>query len=391
MNKRVAIVYDWADTHWGGAEKVLAVLAELFPEATLYTSFVTPSVAWTKKFARVETTWLGRWPRFLHRHKWLLTPFLWAAFASLDVRAYDLIISVTSCAAKNVRTSRQQLHVCYLLTPTRFLWIAPEQYLPVMRFGLWPVIKFLQYIDKKAAARPDKIIAISQLVAERCQKYYGRRVDRVIYPTILDDEPIDHILCTNIDKNCTNCQKNIDVQYDENFKNGSKPFFLFVGRLRAYKKCQACIEACGQLGVPLVIVGAGGQEKFLRQLVDKKSYANVTFVKNISPKCLKMYYNTAYALLAPGEEDFGINLLEANAAGLLVVTHPRSGAAELLDNRQKRTIEERQTQESLKKQVDKIAAAGRQKVPAGEWSRQKFADEFASCINEYVKKHFKQS
>ena len=313
MTKKVALVYDWADTNFGGAERVLLKLQKTYPQADLITAFVDWQKAkWLENFPVVKTSFLQKWPRWLKRKKFWLAPFLPMAFESFDLREYDLIISVASFAAKGVLTAPSQKHLCYLLTPTRFLYSHAEQYQnKVERFFARPISKYLKRWEQVAIWRPDKVATISKLVAERTEEYYGRKPDAVIYPL-------------TVDKKFFTKKQNKEIL-------AGNPYFLCVSRLVKYKKIDVVIRACKNLKVSLKIIGTGPEEKNLRQLA---AGVAVEFLGNVSEKELLNCYNRALALLAPGEEDFGINILEANAAGCWVIANGKSGAMELLNSRQ---------------------------------------------------------
>ncbi|MDD3679535.1 MAG: glycosyltransferase family 4 protein, partial [Candidatus Shapirobacteria bacterium] len=161
---RVALVYDWLDS-WGGAERVLLELNKLFPKAPLYTSLYRPSKAKFAKefFKKIKTSFLQKMSQVDRR---ILGPLMPLAFENFDFSDFDLVISVASFAAKGIITKPTTKHVCYLLTPTRFLWY-PNQY----RGNGFPktINNYLKSWDLVAAKRPDQIITISKTVQNRCQ------------------------------------------------------------------------------------------------------------------------------------------------------------------------------------------------------------------------------
>ncbi|MBQ6154554.1 glycosyltransferase, partial [bacterium] len=309
---------------------------------TLFTSYVNPQATWIKKCSEIRTSFLQSWPSFILKHKAFLSIFLPFAFESFDFNGYDLIISVTSFAAKGILPKPTQKHICYLLTPTRFLYSHTEDYLSKFFLISQPFYRYLRRFDQVAATRPDKIYAISQLVAKRCQKYYHRNVDGVIYPTIFNTR-----------------------EAKEEKKTGlPDKFFLCVGRLTSYKKIKLVIQTCGQLGFPLVVIGTGPEYKSLRKLVNHHHWSQIQLLGNQSEKTLKMYYNKALALVAPGLEDFGINLLEANSQGTLVITHPESGARELLSNDQALDLDPQDLAGSLQKVLQRVYRQSKNRVTA---------------------------
>src|SRR3972149_11167425 len=209
---KTALVYDRVNK-WGGAGRDLLALHELFPDAPLYTSVYNPKAAlWAKVFPKVVPSFLNTIPfaKDKHEHFAYLMPL---AFESLDFSQYDLVISVTSEAAKGIITKPKTLHVCYCLTPTRYLWSHHELYFkdPVFKAIAKPSIRYLKVWDKVAAHRPDIIVAQSKVVQERIKRCY-KRSSKIIYPPV----------------NVEFFSRDLEVKKDK--------FFLLVSRLVAYKR-----------------------------------------------------------------------------------------------------------------------------------------------------------
>ena len=251
---KTAIVYDRVNK-WGGAERVLLVLHEIFPEAPLYTAVYSPKKAkWAKVFPKVIPSFLQKIPILRDRHERLGT-FMPIAFETFDFTGFDLVISVTSEAAKGIITKPGTKHICYMLTPTRYLWSAHDYYFrnPILKLFSRVAVGYLREWDKIAAKRPDKIVAISTAVQKRIKKYY-KRDSKVIFPpagfstTALRSAVVDGV---------------------------KENFYLIVSRLVAYKRTALVIEAFNSLGKRLVIVGSGSQLRFLKL----KAKKNITFIK----------------------------------------------------------------------------------------------------------------
>lgn len=318
MKSRLALIYDRANTAYGGAEQVLLAIQKIYPDITLFSSVYDPQKAkWTKKFNQVQTSFLQKIPLTskLHRYLAALMPF---AFESLDLSAFNIIISVTSAEAKGVITRSDQLHLCYLLSPPRYLYHYQEEYLKQDRFLRLPFINFLAKLalnylkkwDQIAISRPDLIIPIAQIVKTRAKKYYPQvKLENVIYP------PIDTNLITHLDKNSPAI-----IRGD---------YLLLVSRLVPYKNIAPAILACQKLGKKLLIVGEGPEEKNLKSLANQLTL----FKKQLSKKELANLYQHCQAVLSPGLDDFGIVALEANLFGKPVVINQLAGAAELITNR----------------------------------------------------------
>src|SRR3990167_1747574 len=180
--KKIAVVYDWIDK-WGGVERVLLTLQEMFPQAIFYTSYYdSGQAAWAKNL-RIKTSFIQNFPSYIRKSRIACFPFYPYAFETFDFSNFDLVISVTSAFAKSIITKPGTRHICYLLTPTRYLWSHSKDYFgdKFINSVLSPYLANLRKWDFIAAQRPDKIISISSTVSERCQKYYQRESE-VIYP-----------------------------------------------------------------------------------------------------------------------------------------------------------------------------------------------------------------
>jgi hypothetical protein len=182
--RKVALVYDRVNK-WGGAERVLLALHEIFPNAPLYTSvYDVKRAPWASVFPNVRTSPLQKIPFAKLNHEFL-APFMPFAFELFDFSKFDLVISVTSEAAKGIITTPKTFHLCYCLTPTRYLWSGYNEYFKdtVFKGFTKPIISCLRMWDKKASGRPNKIIAISSEVERRIKKFYGRESE-IIFPPV---------------------------------------------------------------------------------------------------------------------------------------------------------------------------------------------------------------
>jgi len=272
---RVALVYDRLNK-WGGAERVLLVLHKLFPDAPLYTSVYNKKKAsWADVFD-IRTSFLQKIPDASSSHE-ILAPLMPLAFESFSFDEYDLVISLTSESAKGIITKPHTLHVCYCLTPTRYLWSGYDEYFknPYLRYLAKPAVSYLRMWDKVAASRPDRYIAISQEVKRRIKKYYDRDSE-VIYP------PVEFGRST----------------FSSLGGNPPAPYFLIVSRLVPYKKIDIAIKVFNKLKLPLKIVGVGSEEKKLKNM----SNNNIEFLGYLTDKELVRYYSDCCALIFPGIE-----------------------------------------------------------------------------------------
>ncbi len=319
--KKVAIVYDRVNK-WGGAERVLLALHEIFPKAPLYTSVYDPAKApWAKVFPVVKTSFLQKVPFTRSNHEFLGT-FMPLAFESFDFSEYDLVISVTSEAAKGIKTEGKTRHICYCLTPTRYLWSGYNEYFKMGLFRSFtkPVVWLLRRWDKKAAGRPDVFVGISKEVRKRIKRYYNRD-SVVIFPPV----------------NVLGAGKQV-----------SPGHYMIVSRLDyGYKKVDLAIRTFNKLGLSLVIVGTGREERLLRKLAKD----NIKFVGKVSEKKLHEYYMGTKALVMPQEEDFGITAVEAQSVGVPVIAYRKGGALDTVVSGKTGIFFDRQTVSSLEKAV----------------------------------------
>lgn len=358
---RVSIVYDRVNK-WGGAERVLLALHEIWPDAPLYTAVYDPGRApWANVFD-VRPSFLQHFPLAKSHHE--LYPWLTQmAFESFSFDQYDVIISVTSAEAKAVITKPHTIHVCYCLTPTRYLWSGYETYQDAAR-GLvkhlhrWMAPRLRNW-DMVASSRPDYYIAISHRVKQRIEKYYKRTVEKVIYP------PVD------VDK--------YSVKSDGDY-------FLVVSRLVGYKRIDAIIRAFNALGLPLVIVGDGYARSELTHLAGP----TIRFVTNhLTDDELAAYYGNCRAFISMADEDFGIAAVEAQAAGKPVISFSESGTSEIVKHGVVGMLFWPQTSEALMetlKQFDTMKIDARACITnASRFSRERFMSQIKSTVEALVK------
>ena len=306
---KVALVYDRVNK-LGGAERVLQALHEIWPKAPLYTAVYDPKKAplWVKNI-RVIPSFLNKVPGASGRHEWL-APLMPLAFESFNFADFDAVVSVTSEAAKGIITRPETLHICYCLTPTRYLYSGYDQYFSslFLRFFCSPVVTYLRHWDQVASQRPDHYLAISKNVQKRIRKYYQQNSE-TIYPPV--DTGKFQIA-------------NIKSRKNSEFKILNSKYFLVVSRLVAYKRVDIVIKAFNRLGLSLKVIGTGNQEKKLKRMAKK----NIEFLGALTDQELLGYYQGCQAVIFPTEEDFGIVPLEAQACGRPVIVYRGGGALE---------------------------------------------------------------
>ena len=296
---RVAIVHDFL-MQMGGAEKVVEVLHEMFPDAPIYTSaFDRDAMPAHYRNWEIHTTFLQRLPlkRRTHRAALLLYP---AAFESFDLSNFDLVVSSSSWFAKGVITQPHTTHICYTHTPMRLAWM-PNSYMKeerismMMRTLMAPGLNYLRTWDVQASMRVDHYVANSRIVADRIQKFY-RRESAVIAP------PVE--------------TKRFYVSPE------TDDYYIMVTRLAPYKRLDLAVRALTQMNRRLKIVGTGRYMEQLRKIAGP----NVEFLGRVSDAELPTLLARAKAYIMPGMEDFGIAPVEANAAGRPVIALGVGGA-----------------------------------------------------------------
>ncbi len=305
--KRVAIAHEWL-TIPGGSEQVVMQLLEMFPQAELFTTVYDPT-PWPALITErpVHASFLNRIPGAV-RHYPKLLPLMNRAFRSFDLSGFDLVLSSNHACAKNVRTPAGALHVCYCHTPMRYAWeegfLEGEEVGRVTRLMLPPLLERLRRQDLVGAGGPDVFVANSNHVAERIERYYGRSAE-VVHPPV-------------------------DVEHFLGLSRAPRDFYLAFGRVVPYKRVDLAVDACTRLGRELAVAGDGRALQSVRAAAGK----GTSFLGKVSEAERDELLSGARALLFPGEEDFGIVPVEAQAAGVPVIAYRVGGASEsVLDGR----------------------------------------------------------
>lgn len=357
---------------------MLLALHELWPEAPLYTSVFNPKTAsWAKKFA-VKPSWLQSLPFFRSRHEWLAWATGWA-FSRFDFSDYEIVVSVTSAEAKFVVVPPKTLHICYCLTPTRYLWSGRSVYEQngTKGLGLRLLGPWLRARDFLAAQRPQVMVAISRVVQRRIEKYY-RRNSKVVYPPV----DIDYF---NMDSMGTN------PMLSDLATPGVAKYYLVVSRLVPYKRVDLAVKAFNRLGKPLIIVGKGSEEKRLKRLAKSM----ISFVGKLTDEELVRYYQSCRAVVFPGEEDFGLVSLEAQAAGKPVIAFSKGGVTETVVAGKTGEFFGEPTVDSLVDAVRRVSKKTYKpeacRNQAARFSQEKFKTIFRQFVEEQWQKHQKKS
>lgn len=347
----------------GGAEKVLKVLADIFPEAPIYTLLYEKENV-DKNFSgrHIETSIIQKLPGGVKHYQWYLY-FMPMAVEFFDLRPYNLVISDTSSFAKGVITSPDTLHVCYCHTPTRYLWSDTHQYLNELKYNKWIkkiislVLNRIRLWDFAAAQRVDYFIANSQTVAGRIKKYY-RRDSVVIYPPV----ETDNFYLSDLSQ-----------QKEE------EKYFLVGCRLAPYKRVDIVIEAFKALGprYRLKIFGDGVDLPRLQEIAAGAS--NIEFLGRVSEGEKARLFSEAQAFINPQEEDFGIAPVESMASGRPVIAYAKGGVTETVINGESGLFFNEQTPEAIQKAVREFEGS--------EWESEKIRRE----AEKYSVENFRKS
>jgi len=300
---RVILAHDWL-TGMRGGERVLEVLCRSFPRAPIYTLIHNPAAVSDVINAHpVTTAWLQRVPGIRQHYRYFL-PFFPGAIERLQPTDADLLISTSHCVAKGLRPPKGARHLCYCFTPMRYAWLFYEEYFgknALKKMALTPYLNRLRAWDHATCNRVDRFVALSRHVQKRILTFYGREAD-VVYP------PVNTSFWTPAPAESAGA-------YD-----------LIVSALVPYKKIEIAVRAYTRLGYPLKIVGTGTQYTRLRRMAG----ACIEFLGRLDDERVRDLYRHCRLLIFPGEEDFGIVPVEAQACGRPVVAYGIGGVRETI-------------------------------------------------------------
>ena len=327
---KVAFIHDWLNGMRGG-EKCLEALLELFPDAQVFTLLhEKDKLSSIISQRHIHSTWIEKLPFWRMKYRYYL-PLFPLAIKSFDLRGFDLVVSISHCVAKGVKVPSGVRHVCYCLTPMRYIWEFQDVYFGSGKFkylrklGMNAVLRWLKHWDLKTVPHVREYVAISEFVKKRIERYYGREAD-VIYP------PVDTEM----------------FYYTQGDKKGD--YDLVVSALVPYKRVDLVIDVYNQNGRRLKIVGAGTEYEKLRE----GSAENIEFLGWMEDRQMRQLYARARVLLFPGIEDFGIVPLEAQACGTPVIAYRSGGALETVIDHKTGLFFDRQEAINLKEVVEKF-------------------------------------
>jgi glycosyltransferase involved in cell wall biosynthesis len=358
---RIAIVHDWL-TGMRGGEKVLDAVCERFPNADLFTLVhLKGSVSPTIERLPTHTSFVQRLPFVKQMYRAYL-PLFPAAVEQFDLDDFDFVLSISHCAVKSVIRPGRARHLCYCLTPMRYAWDQFDAYFGPDRMGaagsavMRRLMNRMAKWDRETAGRADRYVAISHYVAGRIRRYYNRDAT-VVYP------PVETSFFTPATTAGTGA-----------------PYALVVSALVPYKRIDIAIDAARLAGIPLTIVGDGPE----RARLERAAGPDATFLGRKSDEEIRELYRHAAVTLLPGEEDFGIVPVEAQACGTAVVALARGGATETVVNGKTGVLVEDASAPAFADGIARALSASFDRAAirrnAERFSRERFVAELAGAV-----------
>lgn len=352
---KVAIVHDWL-TNMGGAEQVVINFKKVYKEAPIYTTLYNPNNL-DKELQNIDvrTSFLQKKKMVVNHKKYF--PLMPLAFENFNLNEYDVILSSSSSCAKGVITKPGSIHVCYCHTPMRYAWELRDDYTKGMgklkRRLVKILLHYMRIWDLASASRVDYFIANSTEVQKRIKKHY-KRDSVVINPPVRCD--LFNISETDGD------------------------YYFVISRLVGYKRFDLAVQACSELGKKLIVIGEGPEKERLEKLASE----NVTFLGRQPDEVVKKYMAECKALLFPGEEDFGIVPVEAQACGRPVIAYGKGGVIDTVIDGKTGVYFTEQTVESLKEAIIKFEKMKFNKNEIRKHALEFDEKVFQNKIKEYI-------
>ncbi len=362
---KIAILHDYLN-QYGGAERVLEALLDLFPDAHIHTLIYSRERTYGRFHRNVYRTSFLDFPLARRNHRAFI-PFMPLAARRLALREdYDLIISDSAGFAKGIPCHPGTFHLSYCYTPLRYAWELDNYFAnPLFKTVFRPAFDYLRSWDFAAAQRPDEFLAVSGFIAGKIRGCYGRDAT-VIYP------PVDYHR----------------FRYDPALQpsTGRAGHFLAAGRLMHYKKFHLVVDAFLRLRLPLVIVGIGPEKEALRK--QAAGAENIRFLEEIDDKDLRALYNTARAFIFPQVEDFGLVAAEAQACGCPVIAYRAGGALEIVEEGLTGLFFDSQTPDAVVEAVRRADSLTFDRRSIARISRRFSLDRFRQSILSHVPQPF---
>lgn len=361
----LAVIHEWLNVY-GGAERLLTEVLKLYPQGQLHALIHNQkNLAGTPLESRdVKTSFMQQIPRVEHLYRGLL-PLMPFAIESMNVKNFDIVLSISHAVAHGIKTNKDQLHISYVCTPMRYAWHLQNDYLhlhhldkPLVGAAARLTLGLLRRWDTSSSSRADHLLAISHWTAEKIRQAWNRD-SHVIYP------PVDVNRFSSTEKR--------------------EDFYLAVSRLVPYKMTAGIIKAFNELGLPLVIVGDGPEMHHLKKMAKD----NIKLLGYQSDEVVTDLMNRAKGFVYMAVEDFGIAMVEAQAAGCPVIAYGKGGAREIVKDGETGLLFEEQTSRSLIEVVLKFQNMKINSKAASEnaarFSSERFRDEFSTYMNQVVK------
>jgi len=363
---KIAIIHDWLVVN-AGAEKVLKEILELFPEADVFSlvDFLNDKDRQEiLKGKYAKTSFIQKLP-FAKKYFRNYLPLFPKAIESLDLKEYDLIISSSWAVAKGVKKNKNQFHISYCHTPIRYAWDLYDEYVGNLKqpkkFLVEKTLKYIRKWDLISSNRVDLFIANSKFVGERIKRIYNKD-SIVLYP------PVD------------------TKKFDGDMKKDD--FYLVVCRLVKYKKVDLIIKAFNQMpNKKLIVIGNGEEYNHLKKIAKN----NIKLLGYQEDRVVIDYMKRAKAFVYAAIEDFGISVVEAQAAGTPVIALNKGGTKESVINNVTGVLFEKQTHDCIINAVKKFDYINFNlefiKRHAAQFDKEIFKKNFQNLLKDFIKSY----
>lgn len=364
---KVALVTDWMIG--GGAERVVEGFHKLYPEAPIYTSYISDSQRAYFKDADIRVLWTGKLP-FAAKLRKFIGILRERAFEAINFSGYDVVISINGAEAKGIITPKNVLHISYINSPTHYYWVRYDEYLkspgfgildPLARIGLRALISGRRKWDYKAAQRPDVVIGNSTEIQTRIKKFYHRD-SIVIHPPVQTDR---------FALNAT----------------GNRKGFVTAGRQTPYKRTDLAVAACTELDLPLKVIGNGPDHAKLLKIAGE----TIEFLTDVNDKEIVVHFQNSEAFIFTSLDDFGIVPVEAMATGTPVIAFGAGGVKDTIVDGKTGLYFNPQTKAALVAALKKFSSQTFDpKVvhdQAEKFSLSNFQDSIRNFVDTEYKKH----